>query len=64
MPSVGKDTPGWAAIEPKNAKQLEGLWQSLKNEADRLVRRIVDAELARERIAAPPPDPVLEAQVV
>jgi superfamily II DNA or RNA helicase len=64
MPSVGKDTPGWAEIEPKNAKQLEGLWQSLKNEAGRLVRRIVDAELARERIAAPPPDPVLEAQVV
>ncbi len=63
-PSVGKDTREWAEIEPKNPKQLEGLWEAIKTEADRLVRRIVEAEQARELASAPPPAPSIETAVV
>jgi len=63
-PAVGKDTREWVEIEPKNPKQLDGLWQATKTEADRLVRRIVEAEQARELSSAPPPSPSVETVVV
>ena len=48
----------------KNEKQLDGMWQAVKSEADRLLRRIVEAEKAREAVSAPPPAPLIEAIVL
>ncbi|MER3487819.1 MAG: hypothetical protein C4307_03355, partial [Chloroflexota bacterium] len=63
-PEVGKESREWAEIEPKNAKQLDGMWQTIKTDARRLVRRIVEAEQERELASAPPPAPTVETAVV
>ncbi len=64
VPELGKGTPGWAEVEPKNEKQLEGMWQSVKVEADRLVRRIVEAERERELASTAPPPPAVQVTIV
>jgi len=64
LPEVGPEDPEWQGISSKNAKQLEGLWQAIKVEADRLVRQIIEAEQVRELASAPPPAPSVETAVV
>ncbi|MER3412010.1 MAG: hypothetical protein C4305_06755 [Thermoleophilia bacterium] len=64
LPEVGKESREWAEIEPKNPKQLDGMWQTIKTDARRLVRRIVEAEQERELASAPPPAPTVETAVV
>jgi hypothetical protein len=61
---VSRETRGWAEVESKNAKQLEGLWHAVKSDADRLVRQIVEAEGALEAAQVPAPAPSIGTVIV
>lgn len=64
MPEIGTETPAWAQIQAMNQRQLDGLWQAIQAEAERVLRRIVAAEAERERVGVAPPSPTVTCRLV